>query len=63
MLSFFDGTLYEAVQPIKLVPTPQIVTFLTCNSTSRLDPAFLRKGRVDLCVECNHVCVGQTPKG
>jgi ATP-dependent 26S proteasome regulatory subunit len=32
----------------------KLVVLMTCNTTERLDPAVLRKGRVDLMYEFTH---------
>jgi hypothetical protein len=49
LLGFFDGTIYQSVKDHnKGSSNQQILIFLTANQTNRLDPAFLRPGRVDL---------------
>lgn len=49
MLSFLDGNAYSYVVPNNVEETAQrqIVKLLTCNSTNGVDPAALRKGRID----------------
>ena len=48
LLSLFDGTIYSNIIPFnRAVEPPSVVTFLTANNTDNLDPAFLRKGRID----------------
>ena len=55
ILSLLDGTLYQSVIDESGINTEQkIVVLMTCNTTERLDPAVLRKGRVDLMCEFNH---------
>lgn len=55
ILSLLDGTLYQSVRDES---TPQkqqkFVVLMTCNTTERLDPALLRKGRVDFTYEFAH---------
>jgi ATP-dependent Zn protease len=52
ILSLLDGTLYQSVIDDKGIQSQQrLVILLTCNTTERLDPAMLRKGRVDLMYE------------
>lgn len=49
LLGFFDGTIYQSVKDDnKGSCNQQVLIFLTANQTNRLDPAFLRPGRVDL---------------
>lgn len=55
ILSLLDGTLYQSVIDESEIHTEQkIVVLMTCNTTERLDPAVLRKGRVDLMCEFTH---------
>lgn len=52
ILALLDGTLYQSVIDESGVQTEQsLVVLMTCNTTERLDPAMLRKGRVDLICE------------
>lgn len=52
ILSLLDGTLYKSVISESGIQDQQrLVVLMTCNTTERLDPAFLRKGRVDLISE------------
>ena len=52
ILSLLDGTLYQSVIDEAGVQAQQkLVVLMTCNTTERLDPAVLRKGRVDLTYE------------
>ncbi|NEP42255.1 MAG: AAA family ATPase, partial [Okeania sp. SIO2H7] len=53
ILSLLDGTLYQSVtdEAAGLVNRQKLVVLMTCNTTERLDPAVLRKGRVDLMSE------------
>jgi ATP-dependent Zn protease len=52
ILSLLDGTLYQSVIDETGVQMQQsLVVLMTCNTTERLDPAMLRKGRVDLMYE------------
>lgn len=49
ILSLLDGTLYQSVmEEGRIQSQQQLVVLMTCNTTERLDPAMLRKGRVDL---------------
>ncbi|WP_013323817.1 AAA family ATPase [Gloeothece verrucosa] len=49
ILSLLDGTLHQSVSDDSgLYQEQKIVILMTCNTTERLDAAFLRKGRVDL---------------
>lgn len=58
VLSLLDGTLYRSVIEEKGIQQNQrLVVLMTCNTTERLDPALLRKGRVDLSCEFTHVFV------
>jgi ATP-dependent Zn protease len=55
ILSLLDGTLYRSVIDEMSVQSEQkLVVLMTCNTTERLDPAMLRKGRVDLTCEFTH---------
>ncbi len=55
ILSLLDGTLYKSVIDDRANQTLQrLVVLMTCNTISRLDPAVLRKGRVDLTYEFRH---------
>lgn len=52
ILSLLDGTLYQSViEDSGIQIQQQLVILMTCNTTERLDPAMLRKGRVDLIYE------------
>jgi hypothetical protein len=52
ILSLLDGTLYQSVIDDSGIQLQQrLVILMTCNTTERLDPAMLRKGRVDLICE------------
>lgn len=52
ILSLLDGTLYQSViDESGIQIQQQLVILMTCNTTDRLDPAMLRKGRVDLIYE------------
>lgn len=58
ILGLLDGTLYQSVVDESLPPIKQrLVVLMTCNTTERMDPALLRKGRVDLTHEFTHVFV------
>jgi hypothetical protein len=55
ILSLLDGTLYQSVVDESGIQVQQkLVVLMTCNTTERLDPAVLRKGRVDLMYEFTH---------
>lgn len=55
ILSLLDGTLYQSVVEDRGTQTSQkLVVLLTCNTIERLDPAMLRKGRIDFIGEFNH---------
>lgn len=55
ILSLLDGTLYQSVIDESGIQAQQkLVVLMTCNTTERLDPALLRKGRVDLIYEFIH---------
>jgi ATP-dependent Zn protease len=52
ILSLLDGTLYQSIiDEAGLQIKQRLVVLMTCNTTERLDPAMLRKGRVDLIYE------------
>ncbi|MEA5617362.1 AAA family ATPase [Cronbergia sp. UHCC 0137] len=52
ILGLLDGTLYQSVIDESGMQIKQrLVVLMTCNTTERLDPAMLRKGRVDLICE------------
>ncbi|MBW4522408.1 MAG: ATP-binding protein [Scytolyngbya sp. HA4215-MV1] len=58
ILSLLDGTLYQSVVDLIGNQTRQrLVVLMTCNTVDRLDPAMLRKGRVDLTCEFTHCFV------
>jgi ATP-dependent 26S proteasome regulatory subunit len=55
ILSLLDGTLYQSVVDETKPRTEQkLVVLMSCNTIARLDPAVLRKGRVDLTCEFTH---------
>ncbi|MEC4894994.1 MAG: AAA family ATPase [Oscillatoria sp. PMC 1051.18] len=55
ILSLLDGTLYQSVIDDSGIHSQQkLVVLMTCNTMERLDPAVLRKGRVDLTCEFNY---------
>lgn len=55
ILSLLDGTLYQSVIDDNANKSLQkLVVLMTCNTISRLDPAILRKGRIDLTYEFKH---------
>ncbi len=55
ILSLLDGTLYQSViDDSGLQIQQQLVMLMTCNTTERLDPAMLRRGRIDLMYEFAH---------
>ncbi|HEY9616571.1 MAG TPA: AAA family ATPase [Microcoleaceae cyanobacterium] len=55
ILSLLDGTLYRSVvDEFGAQLQQRLVVLMTCNTTDRLDPAVLRKGRVDLMAEFTH---------
>jgi hypothetical protein len=55
ILSLLDGTLYQSVvNEAGIQHQQKLVVLMTCNTTERLDPAILRKGRVDLMYEFSH---------
>lgn len=47
ILGLLDGTLHQAVIESRSQQSQKLVILMTCNTTDRLDPAMLRKGRVD----------------
>ncbi len=58
ILSLLDGTLYQSVADDSgILMQQRLVVLMTCNTTERLDPAMLRKGRVDLMYEFTHLFV------
>lgn len=54
ILSLLDGTLYQSVIDAGIQDQQKFVVLMTCNTTERLEPAVLRKGRVDLLFEFTH---------
>lgn len=55
ILSLLDGTLYQSViEESGIQDRQKLVVLMTCNTTERLDPAVLRKGRVDFIYEFVH---------
>lgn len=54
VLSLLDGTLYNSVAVNGSPQNQRLVVLMTCNTTERLDPAMLRKGRVDFMKEFVH---------
>ncbi|NWF62178.1 MAG: AAA family ATPase [Fischerella sp.] len=58
ILGLLDGTLYQSVIDDSGIHMQQrLVVLMTCNTTERLDPAMLRKGRIDLIYEFTHLFV------
>ncbi|NEP05085.1 MAG: AAA family ATPase, partial [Okeania sp. SIO4D6] len=58
ILSLLDGTLYQSVVDESGIYLKQkLVVLMTCNTKERLDPAILRKGRVDLMYEFTYCFV------
>lgn len=51
ILSLLDGTLYQSVIDATVQKQQKFVVLMTCNTIERLDPAILRKGRVDFTYE------------
>jgi ATP-dependent 26S proteasome regulatory subunit len=51
ILSLLDGTLYQSVMDASIQKQQKFVVLMTCNTIERLDPAILRKGRVDFTYE------------
>jgi ATP-dependent Zn protease len=55
VLSLLDGTLYQSVIDESGIHMRQkLVVLMTANTTDRMDPALLRKGRVDFIHEFTH---------
>jgi hypothetical protein len=55
ILGLLDGTLYQSVIDESGIHIQQkLVVLMTCNTTDRMDPALLRKGRVDFIYEFTH---------
>lgn len=55
ILSLLDGTLYQSVIDESGIHLQQkLVVLMTCNTTERMDPALLRKGRIDFTYEFIH---------
>jgi ATPase family associated with various cellular activities (AAA) len=55
ILSLLDGTLYQSViDESGIHPQQKLVVLMTCNTTDRMDPAVLRKGRIDFTYEFAH---------
>ncbi len=55
ILSLLDGTLYQSVIDDAGIHIQQkLVVLMTCNTTDRMDPALLRKGRIDFTYEFIH---------
>lgn len=55
ILSLLDGTLYQSIIEDEQIHRQQkLAVLMTCNTTKRLDPALLRKGRVDLTCTFEH---------
>lgn len=55
ILSLLDGTLYQSVIDDSGIHLQQkLVVLMTCNTTERMDPALLRKGRIDFTYEFIH---------
>jgi hypothetical protein len=55
ILSLLDGTLYQSVIDEAGIHIQQkLVVLMTCNTTDRMDPALLRKGRIDFTYEFVH---------
>ncbi|WP_309732545.1 AAA family ATPase [Chamaesiphon sp. OTE_75_metabat_556] len=55
ILGLLDGTLYQSVIDEAGIHLQQkLVVLMTCNTTDRMDPALLRKGRVDFTYEFVH---------
>lgn len=55
ILSLLDGTLYQSVIDEAGIHIQQkLVVLMTCNTTDRMDPALLRKGRIDFTSEFVH---------
>jgi hypothetical protein len=61
ILGLMDGTLYRSVIDPNSNPAKQkLAIFFTCNTPERLDPAFLRPGRVDIICKFTHKFVEET---
>ncbi len=55
ILGLLDGTLHQSViDEARSERPPRLVVLMTCNTIERMDPAVLRKGRVDLMYEFTH---------
>ena len=55
ILSLLDGTLYQSIIDEAGIHLQQkLVVLMTCNTTDRMDPALLRKGRIDFMYEFVH---------
>ncbi len=55
ILGLLDGTLYQSVIDESGIHAQQkLVVLMTCNTTDRMDPAVLRKGRIDFTHEFIH---------
>ncbi|MDX2273516.1 MAG: AAA family ATPase [Cyanobacteriota bacterium] len=55
VLSLLDGTLHQSVlDESQDQQAPRLVVLLTCNTLERMDPAVLRKGRIDCLYEFRH---------
>lgn len=55
LLGFFDGSVYNSIIGSEDSNSKQeIIILLTCNTIVRMDPAFLRQGRVDLISKFTH---------
>ena len=55
ILSLLDGTLYQSIIDESGIHLQQkLVVLMTCNTTDRMDPALLRKGRIDFIYEFVH---------
>ncbi len=55
ILGLLDGTLYQSVIDESGIHLQQkLVVLMTCNTTDRMDPALLRKGRIDFTYEFVH---------
>ncbi len=55
ILSLLDGTLYQSIIDESGIHIQQkLVVLMTCNTTDRMDPALLRKGRIDFIYEFTH---------
>lgn len=54
ILSLLDGTVYKSITVDGNTNNQKLIVLLTCNTTDRLDPAFLRPGRIDCLHEFTH---------